>query len=42
MSAIKLKPNLCTRYIELCKNFGRRDKEADRNGCCRWTLIAPS
>ena len=22
MSAIKLKPNLCTKYIELCKNFG--------------------
>ena len=27
MSVIKLKPNLCTTYIELCKNFGRRDSE---------------
>ena len=25
MSVIKLKPNLCTTYVELCKNFGRRD-----------------
>ena len=29
MSVIKLKPNLCTTYIELCKNFGRRDIETD-------------
>ena len=27
MSAIKLSPNLCTTYIELCKNFGKRDKK---------------
>ena len=29
MSVIKLRPNLCTTYIELCKNFGRRDIETD-------------
>ena len=34
MSVInKLKPKLCTTYIELCKYFGRRDGETDRNGC---------
>ena len=32
---------LCTTYIELCKNFGRRDRETDGNGCCHWTLIPP-
>ena len=42
LSVIKLKPNLCTTYIELCKNFGRRDRETDRNGFCHWTLIPPS
>ena len=39
MSDIKLRPNLCTTYIELFKNFGRRDKETDRNDCCHRTLI---
>ena len=29
MSVIKLKPNLCTTYIKLCKHFGRR--KTDRN-----------
>ena len=28
----KLKPNLCTTYIELCKHFGKRDRETNRNG----------
>ena len=42
MGIIKLKPNLCTTYIERCKNFGRRDRETDRNACCHWTLIPPS
>ena len=32
MKVTKLKPNLCTTYIELCKNFERRDRETDRNG----------
>ena len=32
MSFIKFKPNLRTTYIELCKNFGRRDRETKRNG----------
>ena len=32
MVVTKLKPNLCTTYIELCKNFERRDRETDRNG----------
>ena len=27
MSVIKLKPNLCTTYIELCKHFGKTDRE---------------
>ena len=29
MSVIKLRPNLCTIYIELCINFGRKDRETD-------------
>ena len=33
MSVIKLKPNLCTTYIELDKIFGRIDRETDRDGC---------
>ena len=32
MSVNKLKPNLCTTYIELCKNFGKRDRETNING----------
>ena len=27
MSVIKLRPDICTTYIELSKNFGRRDRE---------------
>ena len=42
MSVIKLKPNLCTTYIALCKKFGRRDRETDRKRCCHWILIPPS
>ena len=42
MSVIQLKPNLYTTYIELCKNFGRRDRHSDGNGCCHWALIPPS
>ena len=30
MSVIKLKSNLCTTYIELDKNFRRRDRETDK------------
>ena len=30
MSVMKLKPNLCTTYIELDKNFRRRDRETDK------------
>ena len=30
-----------TTYIELCKHFGRRDEEADKNGCFHWKLISP-
>ena len=33
MSVLKLKPKLCTTYIEICKNFGRRDRETDINDC---------
>ena len=33
MSVIKLKPKLCTTYIELCKNFGRKNRLTDRTGC---------
>ena len=29
-------------FVELCKHFGRRDEEADRNGCFHWTLISTS
>ena len=29
MSVIKFKPKLCTTYIKLCNNFGRRDRETD-------------
>ena len=29
MGVIKLKPNLCTAYIRLCKNFRRREKQAE-------------
>ena len=32
MKVTKLKPNLCTTYIELGKNFERRDRETGRNG----------
>ena len=32
MSVNMLKPNLCTTYIELCKNFGKRDRETNING----------
>ena len=32
MSVIKLKPKLCTTYIELCNYFGR-DGGTERNGC---------
>ena len=32
MKVTKLKPNLYTTYIELCKNFERRDRNTDRNG----------
>ena len=31
-----------TTYNELCKHFGRRDEEADKNGCFHWTLTSPS
>ena len=27
MSVIKHRPDMCTTYIELYKNFGRRDRE---------------
>ena len=30
MSVMKLKPNLCTTYIELDKNFRRRHREANK------------
>ena len=30
MKATKLKPHLCTKYIELCKNFERRDRDTGR------------
>ena len=30
MGVIKLKPELCTTYIELCKNFGRRGRETTK------------
>ena len=33
MKTTKLKPNLCTTYIELCQYFERRDRETDRNDC---------
>ena len=33
MKVTKLKPNLCTTYIEPCKNFERRDRKTDKNGC---------
>ena len=39
MSVTILKPNLCTTYIELCKNFGWRDRETDGNVCCHWNLM---
>ena len=47
MSVIKFKPNLCTAYIGLCKNFGRwemilKSWTAYRNDCFHWTLIPPS
>ena len=42
MSVIKLKPKLCTTYTERCKNFGKRDRDSDRNGCYHWNLISPS
>ena len=43
MSVInKLKPKLCTTYIELWKNFGRRVDKADRNGYFHLILIRPS
>ena len=29
MSAINLKPNLCTTDIELCRTFGKGDREPD-------------
>ena len=32
MKATKLKPHLCTKCIELCKNFERRDRDTGRNG----------
>ena len=31
MSIIKLIPNLCTTYMEFCKNFESRDRETDKN-----------
>ena len=31
-----------TTYIKLCKHFGRRDEETDKNGYFHWTLISPS
>ena len=33
MKVAKLKPKLCTTYTERCKNFERRDRETDKNGC---------
>ena len=42
MKDTKLKPHLCTTYIELCKNFERRDRDTDRNGRFHETLIPPS
>ena len=30
MSAINLKPNLCTPDIEFCRTFGKGDREPDR------------
>ena len=32
MKVTKLKPSLYTTYIELSKNFERRDRDIDRNG----------
>ena len=32
MKVTKLKPNLCTTYIEFGKNFERTDRETGRNG----------
>ena len=42
MKVTKHKPNLSTTYIELRKNFQKRDRETDRNGCFYWTLMPPS
>ena len=42
MRLIKLTPNLCTKYTELFKNFRKRDKETDINGCLHGTLTSPS
>ena len=39
---IKIPPNLCTKYTERFKNFGRRDEETDKNGCFHGTLASPS
>ena len=42
MRVIKLTSNLCAKYTELFKNFGRRDKETGVNGLFHGTLTSPS